>query len=259
LDQKLWAALACPVHGLHFDGRTLELIDTDGDGRVRAKELIEAVEWAAARLKNPDDLIDPRDALPLDAIDDASEEGAAMLGAARHVLALLGKPDATSIGVADTDEARARFAQLPFNGDGIVTSASAADDEAVVAFMSDVIACVGGEVEASGNVGVSAGKLDEFMAEVQALVALRARADEDPAIRVLGDATGAAAEAFAAVADKIDDYFARCRLAEFDPRAAEAMNGTAALYETLASTPFVQDAAEIAALPLARIEPGKPL
>src|SRR5690606_13708182 len=60
LDQKLWAALACPVHGLHFDGRTRELIDTDGDGRVRAKELIEAVEWAAARLKNPDDLIDPR-------------------------------------------------------------------------------------------------------------------------------------------------------------------------------------------------------
>src|SRR5690606_30769418 len=25
LDQKLWAALACPVQGLHFDKRTLEL------------------------------------------------------------------------------------------------------------------------------------------------------------------------------------------------------------------------------------------
>ena len=259
LDQKLWAALGCPVHGLHFDERTLELIDTDGDGRVRARELIEAVKWAGARLKNPDDLVNPQEALPLDAIDDSTEEGAAMLGAARHVLALLGKPDATSISVADTGDALARFAQMPFNGDGIVTSATAADDEAVRALIDDVIGCVGGEIEASGNVGVSAAKLDEFMTEVRAQLALRARAEEDPAIRVLGDATGAAAEALAAVADKITDYFTRCRLAEFDPRAADALNRTATVYETLASTPFVQNAAQVAELPLARVEPGKPL
>ncbi|MFS8609050.1 MAG: hypothetical protein LOD94_13830, partial [Gammaproteobacteria bacterium] len=258
LDQKLWAALACPVLGLHFDARTLELIDSDGDGRVRARELIEAIKWAVARLKNPDDLLKPQEALSLDAIDDSSEEGAAVLSAARHVLALLGKPEADSISVADTDDARARFAQMPFNGDGIVTAASAQDDEAVVALIADVIACVGGEPEASGNVGVSAAKLDEFMAEVRAQLAVRARA-EDPEIRVLGDATGAAAEALAAVADKISDYFARCRLAEFDPRAAEAMNGTVTLYESLASMPFVHHAAETAELPLAHVEPGRPL
>src|SRR5690606_34159505 len=237
----------------------LELIDSDGDGRVRAKELIDAVKWAAARLENPDDLVKPQEALPLEAIDVSSEEGAAMLAAARHVLELIGKPDATSISVADTDDARAHFAQMPFNGDGIVTSASAADDEAVVALIDDVIACVGGEIEASGNAGVSAAKLDELIDEVRAQVALHARADEDPAIRVLGDATGAAAEALQAVADKISDYFTRCRLAEFDPRAAAAMNGTMTVYETLASTPFVQTAAEVAELPLAQVEPGKPL
>lgn len=259
LDQKLWAALGCPVHGLHFDERTLELIDSDHDGRVRARELIEAVKWAGARLKNPDDLVNPQEALPLEAIDDSSEEGAAMLSAARHVLALLGKPEATSISVADTSDALARFAQMPFNGDGIVTSATAADDEAVRALIDDVIGCVGGEIEASGNVGVSAAKLDEFMTEVRAQVALRARADEDPAIRVLGDVTGAAAEALTAVADKITDYFTRCRLAEFDPRAAEGLNRTVTVYETLASAPFVQNAAQIAELPLAHVEPGKPL
>ncbi len=36
LDQKLWLALACPTHGLEFDAKTLELIDTDKDGRIRA-------------------------------------------------------------------------------------------------------------------------------------------------------------------------------------------------------------------------------
>jgi hypothetical protein len=29
LDQKLWVALSCPIDGLEFDRRTLELIDAD--------------------------------------------------------------------------------------------------------------------------------------------------------------------------------------------------------------------------------------
>src|SRR5690606_29496007 len=57
LDQKLWVALACPTQGLVFDPRTLALIDTDGDGRIRASELIAAVKWAGALLKDPDDLL----------------------------------------------------------------------------------------------------------------------------------------------------------------------------------------------------------
>ena len=36
LDQKLWVALSCPVKGLELDPRTLELLDLDKDGRVRA-------------------------------------------------------------------------------------------------------------------------------------------------------------------------------------------------------------------------------
>ena len=51
LDQKLWVALACPTNGLHFDSRTLQLIDTDKDGRVRAPELISAVQWAGSLLR----------------------------------------------------------------------------------------------------------------------------------------------------------------------------------------------------------------
>src|SRR5262249_34178947 len=45
LDQKLWVALACPTSGLEIDARTLALIDTDKDGRVRAGELIAAVKF----------------------------------------------------------------------------------------------------------------------------------------------------------------------------------------------------------------------
>src|SRR3569832_2299368 len=40
LDQKLWTALACPTKGLEFDARTLALIDSDNDGRIRAPDII---------------------------------------------------------------------------------------------------------------------------------------------------------------------------------------------------------------------------
>jgi hypothetical protein len=259
LDQKLWAALGCPVGGLHFDRRTLELIDSDGDGRVRARELIEAVKWAGARLKNADDLLKPAESLPLAAIDETNEAGAAMLAAARHVLRLLGKTDADALSVEDTAEARDRFAQMPFNGDGIVTHDSAAGDDDARALIDDVIACLGADLEASGKPGVSGEKLEQFLTEVEGFAALRAQADQDASIRALGDATAAAAEALAAVADKITDYFTRARLAEFDARAVAAMNRDDAEYAALASGRLVLEAAEIAELPLAHIEPGKPL
>ena len=57
LDQKLWVALSCPVKGLELDERTLALIDTDGDGRVRVPEIIAAIKWAAVRLKDAGSLL----------------------------------------------------------------------------------------------------------------------------------------------------------------------------------------------------------
>lgn len=47
LDPTLWVALACPVRGLEFDERTLALMDSDGDGRIRIPEVLAAVERLA--------------------------------------------------------------------------------------------------------------------------------------------------------------------------------------------------------------------
>ena len=43
LDQKLWVALSCPTKDVEFDTKTLELIDTDKDGRIRAPDIIAGV------------------------------------------------------------------------------------------------------------------------------------------------------------------------------------------------------------------------
>ena len=71
LDQKLWAALSCPVDGLEFDRRTLELLDVSGDRRVRVQEVLAAVDWVSTVLKDMNPLMAGASALPLAAIDDS--------------------------------------------------------------------------------------------------------------------------------------------------------------------------------------------
>lgn len=258
LDQKLWAALACPVNGLYFDHKTLALIDTDNDARVRAPELIAAIKWAGSLLKNPDGLLNSDEALSLDAIDDSTEDGAAMLASARHVLELIGKADATALSVEDTDDAASRFAQMLFNGDGIVTE-DATDDEDVRAVLQDIIACLGADTDLSGKPGISRAKLEAFLAAGTAYVEWSAQTGNDKTILPLGADTAAAAAAIAAVRAKVTDYFTRCRLAAFDPRASAALNRDEKEYLALAAGELVPGAAEIAAFPLAHVEPGKPL
>src|ERR1041384_5166962 len=97
LDQKLWVALACPTTGLEFDKRTLDLIDTDKDGRIRAPEIIAASKWATSMLKSPDELTKSLPALPLTAINDATPEGKQLLSSAKQILVNLGKGDAPAI------------------------------------------------------------------------------------------------------------------------------------------------------------------
>ena len=42
LDPKLWVALSCPTTGLDFDQRTLQLLDSDNDGRIRIPDILDA-------------------------------------------------------------------------------------------------------------------------------------------------------------------------------------------------------------------------
>lgn len=252
LDQKLWVALACPTRGLHFDAQTLQYIDTDKDGRVRAPELIAAVKWAGGLLKDPELLVKGGEALALGAIDDIKPEGQALLEAARTILAGRGKPEAGAITVEDTAEMAKVLAQTKFNGDGIVVEDST-DDEPLKAVIRDIIACVGAETDRSGKPGVNQAKVDLFLAEAGAFAAWRGKVEADKAILPLGEATAAAAAAVKAVKAKVDDFFARCRLAAFDARALAALNREEKEYLAVAAKDLTITSAEIAGFPLARV------
>lgn len=258
LDQKLWLALSCPTRGLEFDVRTLDLIDTDRDGRIRVPEILAAVQWACSVLRDPGDLMNGAAALPLSAIDDQSPRGKELLDSARHILANLGKADATAITAEDTADTARIFAQTKFNGDGVVP-ADSTDDEATRGVIRDIMDCVGAETDRSGRPGVSQAKVDQFFAEAQAYSDWWTRAESDPSVLPLGEATPAAAAAWKAVKAKVDDYFTRCRLAAFDPRATSALNRHESDYVALAAKDLSFAADEVAAFPLARIEPNRPL
>ena len=60
LDRKYWTALAMPVKGERFDSKTLEFLDTDGDGRVRSPEILAAIEFLRSKEVNLNDLFSPR-------------------------------------------------------------------------------------------------------------------------------------------------------------------------------------------------------
>ena len=255
LDLKLWVALACPTSGLEVDKATLTLIDTDKDGRVRAPELIAAVKWAGGLLKNPDDLIKGSPTLRVAAVNDSVAEGKLIATFARQVLS---KSESVDITVEEAAAAAQTFAAKPFNGDGIVP-ADSAGDEATKAVINDIIACLGPDIDASGKPGVSKGKADQFFADAAAYSDWWKKAEGNAELLPLGPNTEAAAAAVKAVKVKVDDYFARCRLAAFDPRSVNALNRDEKEFLALGAKDLTATHTDIASFPLAQVGANKPL
>jgi hypothetical protein len=201
LDQKLWVALSCPTTGIEFDARTLALIDSDGDGHIRAPELIAAATWAGSRLKSVELLAAGLAGVAPAAIRDDDEEGRLLAAAARLLATELGKSEQDVLSV---DEAGAAESRRQTRLDA--------------------------EWEARRN-----GALP------------------------LGETTEAAYTAVLAVSEKVDDFFARCRLASFDSRAAAVLNADEEAFKLLGTAALKNESAAIAALPLAHIEAGRAL
>jgi hypothetical protein len=258
LNQKLWVALSCPTTGLELDEKTLGAIDADKDGRIRAPDVIAATRFACACLKDPLDLKKGETPLPLAAINPKTPEGKAVLDSAREILANLGKKDADEITLEDTADTAKVFADTKFNGDGVVIP-EAAEDEVLRAVAADVMACCGEKDDRSGKKGFDQETADRFFAALQAFDEWWKAAEADPAVLPLGPATVAAADAVRAVKGKVDDYFARCKLAAFDARAQAALNREEKDYLAFAAKDLSITTEEVTGLPLAQVEAGKPL
>jgi hypothetical protein len=256
LDQKLWVALSCPTRGIEFDTKTLDMIDSDGDAHVRANEVLAAIAWVGGLLKNANSLVQGSDHLALHNIDDSSEEGKHVLASAHHILKSLGKSDATEISLADMADIEKFVVALGFNGDGVI-AVKQISDAPLRATVEDAMKCKGSVADLSGEAGINAELTGQFFNELRSYADWHGSADKS--VLLLDDDTMAAAEAFNAVRDKLDDYFTRCHLAAYDARAAEPLSRSAADYQQFAAQNLSAQNEEVANFPLATIEADKPL
>ena len=258
LDLKLWVALSCPVKGLEIHSRTLELLDTDGDAHVRPPEILAAVKWLREVLQNADALVKGEDGVALANLRTDTAEGRTLLASAQHILKSLGK-DMSVITVADTAKTAEVFAKGKRNGDGIVPP-DAIDDEQARAAATDLVACMGGAMDRSGKLGFDQKQLDAFFAACADFDTWHKASELDTKNTLpFGDGTATAYAALASVRAKIDDYFGRCRLAAFDPRALAAVNREQEAYMAAAAKDLTITADEIAHFPVALVEANKPL
>ena len=258
LNQKLWVALSCPTRGIEFDPKTLDMIDTDGDGRVRANEVLAAIAWVGARLKDADLMVKGEDWLSLSDIDESTDEGRELLSSAGHILKSLGKPDELRISMSDMDDIEKIVAGWQFNGDGVVASKQVGD-AALRSAVEDIMKCTGSVADLSGEQGVNQEISDNFFSQAVAYSDWYAKGESDTVILLLGEKTQDAADAFIAIKDKVGDYFTRCKLAAFDARAALPLSRSVEDYQHLATQNLSVQSEEVASLPLAFIIADQPL
>ena len=220
LDRKMWTVLSCPTRNLEFDQKTLELLDADHDGNIRVDEVIAAAQWLTGILKDPDMLLTRGTEIPFSAFNQENPDGAKLLASARQILSNL-KLEKDSIALEDTADNVKIFADTKFNGDGIITPASA-DSEELASLVTTIGETIGKAMDRSGKDGVTAEHIEAFYTELADYAAWQDAGTE--AVFPFGDKTADALAAVEALKDKVADYFMRCKLIGFDAEAAKAVD-----------------------------------
>ena len=247
LDVKMWTVLSCPVKGLEIEEKSLKYMDRDADGKIRVNDVISVAKWMTGALKNPDLLLEGKDSVLLSEINEENEVGLKLAKAAKQILANLGK-ESDCISLADTADSAAIFAKTRYNGDGVITLAST-DDAAEKEVIAAALETVGGTMDRSGEMGVTAAQLEAFYTELKAYSDWCAAEVAAP----FADKTDAVIAAYQALDAKMKDYFMRSRLAAFSPDSTSALDVQTSRIEAISAENLSAKEEEIAAYPIARI------
>jgi hypothetical protein len=247
LDPKMWTVLSCPVKGLGIDEKSLSYIDSDGDGKLRINDVVCTSKWVTSAVNNADLLIEGKDCINLDDINQEDACGKKLYAAAKQILENLGK-EGDVISLADTADIAAIFAKTRFNGDGVITEASS-DDADQKAAIAAAVAATGGVADRSGAQGVNADQIEAFYKALADYAAWQDAAVAAP----YADKTDAVIAAYHALDAKVKDYFMRSRLASFSPESLAALDVQASRIEAISAENLTGKTDEIASYPIVRI------
>ena len=247
LDPKMWTVLSCPVTGLEIDDKSLAYMDVDGDGKIRVNDVIATSKWVTSLLKTDDLLLEGKDSIDIENIDQTTDAGKKLYSSAKQILANLGK-EGTVISLTDTADVAAIFAKTRFNGDGVITETTSEnpDDKAVV---NAAIACFGGVADRSGATGVDAPMIEAFYMALADYVAWKEAAVEAP----FGDKTDAVIDAYNVLDAKVKDFFMRSKLAAFSPDSTASLDVQTSSIQAISAENLTGKTDEIASYPIFRI------
>lgn len=247
LDPKMWTVLSCPTTGLEISDKSLKYMDCDGDGKIRVNDVVEVSQWITGILKDKDLLLKSSDNIDINSIDSSTEVGQKLYNSAKQILQNLGK-EGTVISLADTADITAIFAKTRFNGDGIITAATA-DDDALKATIAAIVATIGSATDRSGEQGVGADQVEAFYAALAEYSTWYNAMPQMP----YADKTDAVIEAYNALDQKVRDFFMRSKLAAFSPNSTAALDIQTSSIEAISAENLAAKSADIAAYPLTHI------
>ena len=247
LDPKMWTVLSCPTTGLEISDRSLNYMDCDGDGKIRVSDVVEVSKWITGLVKDNDLILKGTDSIDINDIDTSTDEGRKLYNSAKQILENLGK-EGSVISIADTADITAIFSKTRFNGDGIITEASA-DDDTLKATIATIATTIGSATDRSGEQGVGADQIEAFYAALADYSAWCTAMPQLP----FGDKTDAVVEAYNALDQKVRDFFMRSKLAAFSPASMAALDIQTSSIEAISAENLAVKSNDIAAYPLTHI------
>ena len=144
------------------------------------------------------------------------------------------------------------------NGDGVLPADCINEDE-IALVVKDIITCTGGADDICGVKGISRLEKEDFFAFAKSIREWRETAvNDEPKIFFLKDKTDVAAKAFTKVQSKINDYFLRCSLINYDEDVKNILKAqTDKMF--LSENGSLLPKEKLAELPLAICAANKPL
>lgn len=168
---------------------TLALIDTDSDHRVRAPEVIAAVQWCEDHLKDLSALRNGSDTLPLSQINDQTPSGKAILASARQILSTLARATPMRSPLPTRRTPPRSSDRNPFQR-GTASSPPTLPRMTPPRRRSRTRSPAWGvEADRSGKPGINQVKVDAFFEQCKAYAEWASAAESDGAVRFLGDST----------------------------------------------------------------------
>lgn len=238
LDRTCWTVLGCPASELRIDPRTLKILDVTGDGYISADDVMKTAKGLTPLLKDKDLILDEDGSIALDAIDITDIHGRRIYNSAKKILENKGCPEAAAISIEDVSDGKNIFDGTRFNGDGVITPSST-DDEAIKQVIRDCMTTIGHVPDRSGEDGIDSTLIGNFYSACSDYSSWY-HSGESPETLPYNDKTSKAYETFAAIRDKVDDFFTRCRLIRFDSIAAKEAEVVITSIEQIEACPIAK-------------------